>query len=234
VTARLFLSPEIQEREVILHYNAMLEPHYPSLFDQSFLMVQRLAGSLDSSAVRYRIAAHMLRRYVTPLMAAAYRRGIPGGDRPAPILGLAHTQEQAPNPSSRVVLSQERDPLGLNRIALNWQTTDLDRRTALLGRTLLGQAFARAGLGQMSLRTGEDESDWPPKPLQGLRGHHMGTTRMHGDPRKGVVDEQCRVHGIGNLYVAGSSVFPTAGAGTPTITIIALAIRLADHLRAAN
>jgi choline dehydrogenase-like flavoprotein len=60
--------------------------------------------------------------------------------------------------------------------------------------------------------------------------HHMGTTRMHDDPKYGVVDAQCRVHGYGNLFIAGSSVFPTAGNHTPTLTIISLAIRLADHL----
>jgi choline dehydrogenase-like flavoprotein len=59
----------------------------------------------------------------------------------------------------------------------------------------------------------------------------MGTTRMSNDPRQGVVDANCQVHGISNLYVAGSSVFPTAGAGTPTFTLVALALRLADHLK---
>ncbi len=234
VTARLFLSPQAQEREGILHYNVMLEPNYPGLFDRSFLKVQSLAASLDSSAVANRLAAHLLRRYITPLMAIAYRQGIPGGDRPAPLVGLAHTQEQAPNPDSRVTLSTERDALGMNQVEMNWQTTDLDRRTAARGRVALGREFARAELGQMRLRRGEDESAWPPRPLQGLRGHHMGTTRMHANPREGVVDEHCRVHGVGNLYIAGSSVFPTAGAGTPTVTIIALAIRLADHLRASE
>jgi choline dehydrogenase-like flavoprotein len=59
----------------------------------------------------------------------------------------------------------------------------------------------------------------------------MGTTRMHGDPTHGVVDADCRVHGIDNLYVAGSSVFPTGGFAHPTLTIVALAVRLAAHLR---
>jgi choline dehydrogenase-like flavoprotein len=66
--------------------------------------------------------------------------------------------------------------------------------------------------------------------VRGAR-HHMGTTRMHADPRRGVVDADCRVHGITNLYVAGSSVFPTSGAANPTLTIVALALRLALHLQ---
>ena len=61
--------------------------------------------------------------------------------------------------------------------------------------------------------------------------HHMGTTRMHSDPAHGVVDANCRVHGVSNLFVCGSSVFPTAGVAPPTLTIVALALRLADHLR---
>jgi choline dehydrogenase-like flavoprotein len=60
----------------------------------------------------------------------------------------------------------------------------------------------------------------------------MGTTRMSDNPRKGVVDRNCQVHGVHNLFVAGSSVFPTAGSGTPTLTLVGLAIRLADHLKA--
>jgi choline dehydrogenase-like flavoprotein len=59
----------------------------------------------------------------------------------------------------------------------------------------------------------------------------MGTTRMHVDPKRGVVDPDCRVHGVANLYVAGSSVFPTSGYANPTFTIVALALRLADHLK---
>jgi choline dehydrogenase-like flavoprotein len=62
--------------------------------------------------------------------------------------------------------------------------------------------------------------------------HHMGTTRMHDEPTRGVVDANCRVHGISNLFVAGSSVFPTGGAATATLTLMALAIRLADHIAA--
>jgi choline dehydrogenase-like flavoprotein len=76
---------------------------------------------------------------------------------------------------------------------------------------------------------GREADPWPTS-VRGAR-HHMGTTRMHADPRRGVVDADCRVHGIANLYVAGSSVFPTSGAANPTLTIVALALRLAGHLQ---
>jgi choline dehydrogenase-like flavoprotein len=90
---------------------------------------------------------------------------------------------------------------------------------------LLDEGLRRTGIGHVD-RTGLDESST----LESGR-HHMGTTRMHCDPRRGVVDENCRVHGLGNLFIAGSSVFPTAGYANPTLTIVALAIRLADHIR---
>jgi choline dehydrogenase-like flavoprotein len=75
----------------------------------------------------------------------------------------------------------------------------------------------------------DDDISWP-KDMYGDQ-HNMGTTRMHRDPRLGVVDEDCRLHGVANLYVAGSSTFPAGGAANPTLTIVALALRLADHLK---
>jgi choline dehydrogenase-like flavoprotein len=68
--------------------------------------------------------------------------------------------------------------------------------------------------------------------MDGPSRHHMGATRMAGSPRDGVVDEQCRVHGVDNLFVAGSSVFPTSGIANPTLTLLALTFRLGDHLTA--
>ena len=96
----------------------------------------------------------------------------------------------------------------------------------------LGAEVARTGFGRLrsSLEDGNDAT-WP-EDMFGDQ-HHMGTTRMHRDPSLGVVNQNCRVHGVANLYVAGSSVFPTAGAANPTLTITALALRLANHLKAA-
>ena len=75
----------------------------------------------------------------------------------------------------------------------------------------------------------DKNSTWPwDKMTPGL--HHMGTTRMHTDKSQGVVDQNCKVHGISNLYIAGSSVFPTVGYANPTLTITAMALRLADYI----
>ncbi len=229
--ARLFLSPEVQAREELLNYSAILEPLYSGVGFRMLKALENFAFAADRLAIRHRHSTFLVRRLFGKAAAAAYSRGLDFSSVQAPkYIQLAHTLEQAPNPHSRVTLATERDALGLNRVQLDWQTTSLDRRTPTRSRYLIGQEFARTGLGQLQPRPEDDDSIWPPEPLQGLRGHHMGTTRMHPDPRQGVVDEQCRVHGISNLFIAGSSVFPTSGAGTPTITIVALALRLADHL----
>jgi|APTNR8051073442_1049403.scaffolds.fasta_scaffold08423_1 choline dehydrogenase-like flavoprotein len=135
--------------------------------------------------------------------------------------------EQCPNPDSRVMLSRDMDPLGMPRVKLDWRTTDLDRETVRRTAEILADELSGAGLLQIDKLLPNVEGDaltptW--------NWHHMGTTRMHDDEKRGVVDANCKVHGVGNLFVAGSSVFPTAGNHTPTLTIIALALRLADHL----
>ncbi len=144
-------------------------------------------------------------------------------------IGLTTRIEQAPNPDSRVVLLRERDQLGMQRVALDWRLSEVDKRNVRRTLELLGAEVGRAGIGRVKILYGEDDSEWPDD-LDGGQ-HHMGTTRMSDDPKQGVVDRDCRVHGMSNLFVAGSSVFPTPGGATPTLTLVALAIRLADHLK---
>lgn len=140
-------------------------------------------------------------------------------------------QEQAPNPHSQVTLSDETDALGMPRVALDWQLTDLDKRSMRTFYETLGREMGRSGLGRVRLLEWlqADDASWPD--FVSGAWHHMGTTRMHEDPSQGVVDAHCRVHGIGNLYVAGSAVYPTAGTANPTLTLIALTLRLSDHLK---
>ena len=135
--------------------------------------------------------------------------------------------EQSPNPDSRVELLAERDALGVPRASLRWQLADLDLRSYERAQELFGASLEQAGLGQVFTLLAPDEV---PVDLHAA-SHHMGTTRMHPSPRHGVVNEDSRVHGVANLSVAGSSVFPTGGFANPTLTILALALRLAEHLR---
>jgi choline dehydrogenase-like flavoprotein len=133
--------------------------------------------------------------------------------------------EPAPNRNSRVTLAAERDPLGVPRAIVDWRLDPHTERTIRRVQTLVGEQLERSGLGRLVLTEDDRETQtlgvW----------HHMGTTRMSRDPATGVVDPNCRVHGMSNLYLAGSSVFPTAGSDMPTFTIVALALRLAAHLR---
>lgn len=142
---------------------------------------------------------------------------------------IAYEAEQCPNPDSRVTLGTGLDALGQRRVVLDWRLTDLDREHLKRGLEMLGRELGRLGAGRLWIRPRVLE-DWPPKAFS-VAAHHIGTTRMHKDPRRGVVDANCRVHGTNNLFVAGSSVFPTSGKANPTYTIVALAIRLSDHLQ---
>lgn len=139
---------------------------------------------------------------------------------------LLHT-EQLPHPDNRVVLTEERDRLGCRRAELQWRWREADRDNVTRAQRLFAAEVERAGIGVYAPAT--DAGGGPVLRAAGLH-HHMGTTRMHPDPKQGVVDEHGRVHGVGNLFVAGCSVFPTGGYINSTLTIVALALRLADHL----
>lgn len=138
--------------------------------------------------------------------------------------------EQPPNPDSRVTLSEETDALGVPRAELHWSLSETDKRSIRLLNEEIAKEAGRIGLGRVRLMdwlTADDER-WPDFLTGGW--HHMGTTRMAESPDEGVVDSNCKVHGVDNLHVAGSSVFSTGGAVNPTLTLIALSLRLSDHL----
>jgi choline dehydrogenase-like flavoprotein len=158
-----------------------------------------------------------------------------GSARPLPCQLYARA-EQAPNPDSRVTLGEQLDRLGCPRPHLAWRLTKQDWdsivRTAELVAAALEQRYGARG---ELLVHPEEPWPWPPagpsESSQATWGnHHLGTTRMATRPDEGVVDRDCLVHGTANLYVAGSSVFPTGGCANPTFTIVTLAHRLADHL----
>lgn len=141
--------------------------------------------------------------------------------------------EQAPNPDSRITLAQERDVLGLPKVCVDWRLTALDRQTYRTAAELFGTELARACGGTYQPAPWLQDDDNTTAQVR-TTAHHLGTTRMSAHPRDGVVDRQCRVHGIDNLHIAGSSVFPTGGWAFPTFTVVALALRLADQLQAVH
>jgi choline dehydrogenase-like flavoprotein len=149
---------------------------------------------------------------------------------------VVHNSQAALNPDSRVTLSDDLDAFGMRRARLDWRTLPVDDATIRENTLAFAAWLADSGIGRMRVydwvlgdapiatasAMGESMSSW----------HHMCTTRMSADPAAGVVDADCRVHGISNLYVGGSSVFASAGFENPTYTIVQLALRLGDHLAA--
>lgn len=144
-----------------------------------------------------------------------------------------HAQwEQAPDPENRVALGDEKDALGIPKVVLHWRKTALDRKTVTGSILGLAEEFATLDIGRVRLFDWIDDESLP-IPVDNVMAswHHMGGTRMSSTPETGVVDPDLRVHNIDNLYVGGSSVFPTCGYANPTLTIVQLSLRLADHLR---
>lgn len=140
---------------------------------------------------------------------------------------LEHRIEQSPNSTSRITLSDELDALGMRKAVLDWKLNDLDIKTFQRGQEIVAEELGRLGMGSFEL----------PKITRGRMDkevcghyHHMGTTRMSNDPTEGVVDANSKVHGVDNLFIAGSSVFPTAGYSGPTMMLIAMAIKLSEHV----
>lgn len=219
----LGLAPTVQRRERLTNYCAVLED------DSLRTAIQAVSTTLRHGRLRSTGVAGYVRNTLGYARSLAGARLRPTRRAPRYRLYLVkNVMEQAPNAESRVVLGNDKDRLGCPRVELRWHLSTLDKHTVHRAHALLAEELRRAGVGRLMSAMGAEEDAWPRR-LRGAR-HHMGTTRMHPDPRRGVVDADGRVHGIGNLYVAGSSVFPTSGAANPTLTIVALAIRLADHL----
>lgn len=142
---------------------------------------------------------------------------------------LMTVNEQIPDPDNRITLCAERDALGMPKARLHWTWGAETIQCIERGRLVVKRALEAAGLGTVDSERGSDFANATHP--QGT-AHNMGATRMHEDPSRGVVDANCKVHGVDNLFVASSSVFPTGSHANPTLTIVALALRLGEHLRA--
>ncbi len=227
------LSEEVQERERALNCSVFLGQE---LDDKSGLMAARnIWSAFKNGEIPDDLGENILNiiRDFDEVTSGVYRRIL--GKRVIPpykrIL-LSARSEQVPNPDSRVTLSEKRDELGLNTVRLDWRMTELDRRTIRIMAKTIGEELGRLNMGRVRLAKWllDDVGNWMSWNVSN-GNHHMGTTRMSENPKKGVVDKNCRLHGLRNLYIAGSSVFPTGGYANPTLTIVALALRLAEHLK---
>lgn len=238
----LTASPALQERHGLLNSSLAIAPRRPAdgsegwgrrayLHARHTLAPDRLGRRLWIGAKR---SGRWLQQRTDPLRPwLLHRLG-------SLELALVVRAEQSPNPDSRVLLDSQRDALGMPRVRLDWQTSRLDAESVAGLVAAVGEEFGRLGLGRVRMEP------WLRQPWQGWRTdplisahpiggyHHMGTTRMSDDPRRGVTDADGRVHGVANLFVAGSSLFPTAGWANPTLTIAALALRTADRMIAAD
>lgn len=225
--AALMLSAAAQRAENLLDAEFWIRPHPSSQVSGRTPLESSLSRLGSLGVQRYRSD---LRRHIATVIADVDHLGA------RPQLGvrlfrLGIVAEQAPNPASRVTLGEDHDALGQRRLRLDWRLSQLDSVSVQRSVHVLAREVGAAGLGRV-------RTIFPDMGFQAVSPlgsyHHMGTTRMHVDPRRGVVDQNCRLHGLPNLYVAGSSVFPTGGAVNPTLSIIALALRLSDHLRATH
>jgi choline dehydrogenase-like flavoprotein len=133
-----------------------------------------------------------------------------------------------------VTLTGETDATGVPRVKLDWRLSEIDIRSVSVLVDTLGQELARLGLGRVEPAEWLTSGQWQTDPLVSSHPiggyHHMGTTRMGDDPKSSVTDGQGRVHNVGNLWVAGSSLFPTGSWANPTLTIVALALRTAERI----
>lgn len=143
------------------------------------------------------------------------------------VIRLRNFMEMEPDPDNRVMLGDAKDVYGQPIPIVRHQTTDVDRQSLIVLHRTLAEEMRQNGLGEL-VSALEDSTPWP---ITYDASHHMGTTRMGTDRRTSVVNPDCRLHSVDNVYIVGSSVFPTSGCANPTFTIVALAIRLADHLR---
>ena len=145
-----------------------------------------------------------------------------------PALEVLHLTEQVPDRENRITLGTGMDALGMTRICQHWRLTDTDLQGVAGALHAYKAGFAKAGIGDLDLELNQGA----PQIMYASLHHPMGTTRMHDDPKQGVVDARCRVHGTENCYVASAGVFPTGGYANSTLTVLALAIRIADDVKA--
>jgi len=225
------LTPEVLEQEGILNARVWFSSVFPGEGSEGAQALFRIKQALlKKDQEDWSLTKDILTMVTHPLDTIGY--GYTRLFQPRWMIRGVKFQlivEPEPNPNSRVMLSpSQKDQLGMNRVRVDWRLTSKVQRTFDRTLAILAEDMRRSGVAEVDLDPSIEGKKWP-SDLEGT-WHHMGTTRMHDSPRHGVVDRHCKVHGMSNLFVAGSSVFPTAGANFPTITLAALAFRLSEHI----
>ena len=253
---RIALTPETQRRERIGNFIARL--HHPRITDPahhnallSLLLFakfmipyeygKRLHGDEHTSLGDW--LRHARNVVADPFYAAAHMwhllRDRRLAERKFPsiiirpkvnLFSLDFHAEQQPNAASRITLMNESDALGMPKLRVDWRYTPGDVDTVARAIAILARDVERSGVGTLAYDPAEIEFEMTRYGAYG--GHHIGTARMGLDPKSSVVDANCRVHGVSNLSISSSAGFPTSSQANPTLTVVALALRLADRLRA--
>jgi choline dehydrogenase-like flavoprotein len=245
VMGKIVPCEELLRTSELLHSGAALLPRVPREVEAALhgvaaslkqLREEKRADSLPPIGSFVRAAGYLAR--TVPEMAVRQRRFPPrtdagwssmsGNNRRYERFSVEHQVEQAPDEANQVRLSEACDPYGRPNVDITWRWGELDLRSARETQRLFGEAVEKKRLGTFTPSPWND--DRPPLTTPSGAYHPMGATRMNVNARHGVVDADARVHGVRNLFVAGSSVFPTGGYANPTLTLLAMSIRLADHL----
>jgi choline dehydrogenase-like flavoprotein len=225
VEAMFRLSNRSLKTERLLNAVLRLRPTHRSGMTAAVQSAQIVRRSLHHGVATPGLARHALRAILgAPQLLRHYATW--RSERPPEAFAIDVMAEQAPTMSSRVRLAPRRDRLGVPMTILDWRLASMDWDSIRRTVEIFGDAVREAGVGTV-ISTLEDRRH-PPAVFGNW--HHLGTTRMHHDPARGVVDENCRVHEMANLYIGGGSVLPTGGYANPSLTIVALSLRLADHL----
>ena len=226
------LSDAVQRREELLNASVILT--YRANPDSGWEALKTLAGIAGEQPADYGRSGALLRLLQDPGSAISnlWRRGAQRRHAAFPVDGidLLIDLEQEPDPDSRITLGADRDRLGMRKARVDWRMSEAERRTSARFAEILKDHFARSGIGTVAPDSWLQETGSIGTELAGTY-HHIATLRMSDGPESGVVDRDCRVHGVDNLYVSSCATFPTGGQVNPTYTIVALALRLADHLR---
>ncbi|NER78509.1 MAG: GMC family oxidoreductase [Leptolyngbya sp. SIO1D8] len=224
------LTDQQQQQEQLLNHYIELSPGYPVGMPEASKAFQ-LTGSYLKRLKWAAIRTKNIKTFVPYLgkLSSHFIRKHLNQPIPYPYISILNHFEQAPNRESRVTLGRQRDVLGQNVLQVKLKVTHQDKESLVRLHTILDQHFQALGVGRLVSDIPDADNRW-----ENLTdsSHHMGTTRMSDNPRQGVVDSHCKIHGFSNIFIASSSVFPTGGHANPTLTVVALALKLADHLKA--